>query len=845
MQADKAQVHLVSLKEKLQQVPNSAHSLIQRPSPEQASQGLSRALRARASVTSVLLWATKESELLNAVCQGLVETGGYRFCWTEFSELKRMKSSIPIAWAGHEDWQQVTQTFRCNETGDTPAGVSIRTGRVCVVRDVPQPRPISLLTEESGNQSSGVVIALPLRADGTVLGALGIYALEPDALDHAETALLIELAEDLTRGIMALRNQDGYSNYERTLHLTQFAVDHAADACFWMGSDGQFFFVNETASRYLGYSRAELLSMSVNDIDTQLGRGAWLKAWAELKDKRVLHLESLFRRKDGKVFPVGITAHYLEFDGKQHNCIFVRDLTERKDAESRLRDREAQHRRLIDNIPEVAWRADEQGNALLISKKVTALFGYTPEEVLREGSKLWFGSMDPEHRESVRTAYSKLFGEKQPFDVEYRIRHRDGHWMWWHDRAILVEEKDGKCFADGLLSDITERKRLEEQFRQMQKMEAIGRLAGGIAHDFNNVLSVIMGYGELLRVGLSDEDPRARQVDEIKKAADRAASLTRQLLAFSRQQVLQLQFLHLNSIISELNKMLRRLIGDDIEMKLSLSSDLGTVKADVGQIEQVIMNLVINARDAMPGGGRLVIETANSEVDESVARQHPPMPAGSYVMLAVSDTGCGMAPHVLSHIFEPFFTTKEPGKGTGLGLSTVYGIVKQSEGFIWAYSEPGQGSVFRIYFPLVHRDAVQITPPETPVILAGGTETILVAEDEDALRSLAREMLEGAGYKILEAPDGHVALRIAKSHPGRIDLLLTDVVMEGMNGRELVEHMMVLRPQLRVLYMSGYTDELIAQRGVLETGITLLQKPFTKTSLLTRVRELLLRKIDA
>jgi len=379
----------------------------------------------------------------------------------------------------------------------------------------------------------------------------------------------------------------------------------------------------------------------------------------------------------------------------------------------------------------------------------------------------------------------------------------------------------------------------EEQLRQSQKMEAIGRLAGGISHDFNNLLTAIIGYSEFLLFRLDQEDPLRKYAEEIKKAGERASSLTRQLLAFSRKQVLQPEVLDLNIIVADLDNMLRRLIGEDIELVTLLEPDLGAVKVDPGQMEQVIMNLAVNARDAMPYGGKLIIETANVDLDELYARQHSPIRPGHYVMLAVSDNGCGMDKETLSHIFEPFFTTKEQGKGTGLGLSTVYGIVKQSEGFIWVYSEPGTGTTFKIYLPQVQ--GAERWPKTSPLTtrMQRGSETILLVEDEEVVRELVGKLLPVNGFTVLAARNGSEALAICQQHKGPIHLLLTDVVMPQMSGRQLAAHLSKLHPEMKVLYMSGYTDDAIIRHGVLEPGLAFIQKPFTIDTMIQKVREVL------
>jgi nitrogen-specific signal transduction histidine kinase/ActR/RegA family two-component response regulator len=387
--------------------------------------------------------------------------------------------------------------------------------------------------------------------------------------------------------------------------------------------------------------------------------------------------------------------------------------------------------------------------------------------------------------------------------------------------------------------DITERKQLEEQFMQAQKMEAFGRLAGGVAHDFNNLLTVILGYCELGLQSLEPQEPLREHIEEIHKAGERAAGLTRRLLAFSRQQALAPQVLDLNTLVANLDKLLRRLIGEDIELVTIQSPGLGTVKADPGQLEQVIMNLVVNARDAMPQGGKLIIETANADLDEAYAGRHVTVKPGPYVTLAVSDTGTGMDAGVLAHIFEPFFTTKERGKGTGLGLATVYGMVKQSGGNVWAYSEPGRGTTFKIYLPRLKEIALEPSPLITCIPLAQGSETILVVEDEEEVRALVRGILQGRGYSVLEASRPSEALATCQHHKGPIHLLLTDVVMPEMSGPELAQRFKGFHSDARVLYMSGYTGDAIVHFGILDSANPFVQKPFTTDAFAQKVREVL------
>jgi signal transduction histidine kinase/CheY-like chemotaxis protein len=421
-------------------------------------------------------------------------------------------------------------------------------------------------------------------------------------------------------------------------------------------------------------------------------------------------------------------------------------------------------------------------------------------------------------------------------DLEITFRTKFNELRTALDSADVIDVNGQKCVI-AILKDITERKALEKQLRQLQKMEAVGQLSGGIAHDFNNLLGVILGYSELLEEGLGRNTKLRKTAQEIKKAGQRAASLTRQLLAFSRQQMLEPKVLNLNSVVTDTEKMLRRLIGEHIDITSRLAPDLWQVKADQGQIEQVIMNLAVNARDAMPDGGKLTIETRNIVLDEEYALHHQPTVPGKYVEMVITDTGTGMDAQTQSHIFEPFFTTKELGKGTGLGLATVYGVVKQSGGYIWVYSEPGLGSTFRVYLPRVEEGVLQSGPGDSSNAPARGSETILLVEDEESLRTLTRTILEQNGYTVLEASGGEEALEIVRRHTRPIDLLLTDMVMPGMNGYAVARSLALVRPGLKIVYMSGYSG--FGYGGLPESEDVPLSKPFTRDVLLRKLHEVL------
>src|ERR1700733_1719192 len=506
-------------------------------------------------------------------------------------------------------------------------------------------------------------------------------------------------------------------------------------------------------------------------------------------------------------------------------------------AQEGLRRSEINFRSLVTNAPYGICRCNAAGQLLDVNPALLAILGYSSAQELlgRHLGELyadthhWFELADHLHSAAPFNGLIAEWKRKDGINTALRVSGR------------AVCDGDKKTAFELFIEDVTERRALEQQLRQSQKMEAVGRLAGGIAHDFNNLLMVISGYSEFLLDRLGPDPTLRGPAQEIAGASQRASSLTRQLLAFSRKQMLAPKILDLNGVVTENLKMLTRVIGEDIDLVMVPASLLGAVRADAGQIDQVIMNLAVNARDAMPAGGKLTIETSNVSLDEEYARFHAPLRPGDYVMLAISDTGFGMDSETQSHIFEPFFTTKGP-KGTGLGLFTVYGIVKQSGGYIWVYSEPGKGSTFKIYLPRVAETVespAQIVVPADSVAAEPGTETILLVEDEANLRYLARQYLEKQGYRVIEAADGAVAMQIAVAHEGMIHLLLTDVIMPGMNGRELAQRISEIRPNTKVLYMSGYTENVIGRNGTLDAGIRLLQKPFTLRDLNSRVREVL------
>jgi len=508
---------------------------------------------------------------------------------------------------------------------------------------------------------------------------------------------------------------------------------------------------------------------------------------------------------------------------------------ERRRAEEALRKSESIFRLLFAHNPLPTWVLDDESLRFLqVNDAAVRQYGYSIDEF----EQMTAHDIRPSEEQS---ASDDQIGDESGlvrFQGVAKHRKKDGKII---EAEIIAHQLDyaGRRVRLVVAQDITERHLLEEQLRQAQKMEAVGRLAGGVAHDFNNLLMVIKGHTELLLSSLPPSGPVAHKIEQIDRSADRATALTRQLLAFSRLQVLQPRVMNLNGVIEDMGKLLPRLIGEDIDLAIRPGSDIGMIRADASQLEQIIMNLVVNARDAMPGGGRLLIETANAELDFNYSSSHPMVRPGRYVLLAVSDNGTGMDAETQAHIFEPFFTTKEQGKGTGLGLSTVYGVVKQSGGFVWVYSEVGKGTCFKIYLPRVDQPAEIPGAPQAFAEAPRGTETVLLAEDEQDVREVAREFLESGGYTVLEAPDGASAFQLAAAHAGEISLLITDMVMPGITGQELAARLQKQRADIRVLYMSGYSERAAAEAAQIDASVRLLTKPFSRGAILRTIREIL------
>ena len=648
-------------------------------------------------------------------------------------------------------------------------------------------------------------------------------------LVEERTAALREEISERTRSEELLRaSEERYRLLFERSPLPMWVVDVETLA---------FLAVNPAAVEQYGWSEAEFLSMTVKDIRPPEDVPALVAGFSERDLPEFRWSRWRHRKKDGALADVEIAAHTLHFQGRLAQMVVVNDVTDRNRAEAAVRESTERFQQVADTIREAFFLIDvEQQRTVYVSPTWAEIWG-RPVEAAYARPGAWIEAVHPEDQPRMLAGQQALARGEPTVDT-FRVVRPDGSVRWVRGRAFPIRNEAGQVYRyAGVAEDITQLKQTEQLLLQAQKMEAVGRLAGGVAHDFNNLLTVILGECDMLLEDVTAGHPSRQPLTEIRKAGERAAGLTRQLLAFSRRQLVEPTVFNPNTLVADVEKMLRRLIGEDIELTTRMAADLGSLRADRGQIEQVLVNLVVNGRDAMPQGGKLLIETANVTLGEDYAENHADVVPGEFVVLSVSDTGSGMTEEVQQHLFEPFFTTKEHGKGTGLGLATSYGIAKQFGGHIAAYSELGVGSTMKVYLPRVQGEPTQAASgTEAPT---RGEETILLVEDEPAVRSMAARMLRAKGYNVIEAVDGDDALRVLAQHAGVVQLLLTDVVLPKMGGRDLAEHVRAARPGIRVLFASGYTDDMILQHRLLEHGARLIQKPYTADLLARKVREAL------
>jgi PAS domain S-box-containing protein len=626
--------------------------------------------------------------------------------------------------------------------------------------------------------------------------------------------------------------------HEELLRL-RLAVEASGEVIFMTDASGLITYVNPEFVRLYGYGPSEVIGRSTPRL---LKSGSttdeqYEAFWRELRQHRVVRREFVNRTKDGRLVQIESSANPIFIGDELVGFLAVqRDITARKATEVALRESEARYRTLAEAAHDSIFIVDREGRIEYANSASRERFGLSADE--QTGRRL-HDVFPPATADEMWRDLSTVFSTGAQQYRESKFHTTDGE-LWLETWLAPIPDRTGDVVSVmGIAREISERKRLERQLMQAQKMEAIGRLAGGIAHDFNNLLTAILGYSDLLIERASGDETLRADLEQIRKAGERAGRLTRQLLAFSRKQPIAARVLDLNDLISDLERMLVRVIGEDIDFEFLQGEKLGSVKADPGHIEQLLMNLVVNARDAMPKGGRIRIATRNVEFDASFVRQHEGAVAGKYVRIDVQDTGCGMTPEVLAHVFEPFFTTKPSGKGTGLGLATVYGIVKQSGGYITIDSAPGAGTTVTTYFPRVNALASVSAANVSSAALAKGSETILVAEDQPGVRTLIRRILQPQGYTVLMGDTAADVLAIAERHEGKIDLLVSDVIMPGMSGPDLTQRILRHRPEIKVLYISGFTTHPAISAGALGSRAAFLMKPFSPKVLARKVRECL------
>ena len=619
-------------------------------------------------------------------------------------------------------------------------------------------------------------------------------------------------------------------------------VQNSSDLVTIVAPDGAILYASDSAERIVGYSPAELVGTSLLEYLSQddVGPVRSLLQNANGKPTSAGPLEFCLRRNDGTPVWLEAVGTNLLTDATIRGIVLnTRDVSERKRADHALRESEERYRDLFDNASDLVCMAAPDGALLYVNKAWQEGTGYGADQI---GHMQLLDIIHPDSHGYYGAVIERVLAGE-------RLNHVELVFVPKSSPPITVEGNLSCTFKDGqpsvvrgIYRDVTERKRVDEHLRRAERMQAAGKLAGGVAHEVNNMMTGVIGFSEFVLRTFDSDDPRRADVEEVIRAGTRAADVTRQLLAFTRQQFLQPQVIEINAVVSEMEKMLRRSLGEDKQLELRLSPQLGPIRADRGQLEQVLINLVLNARDAMTGHGLVTIETGASEWNSAYAERHGgvEIPLGRYVMLAVSDTGAGMDADLQARIFEPFFTTKPVGQGTGLGLSTVYGIIKQSEGFVWVYSEPGEGTVFKVYLPEARSiHPAESSPVPVPPLAERGSETILVIEDEDIVRTLAIRGLRDYGYRVVEATNGAEAFQYLKDHPDTVQLVISDVVMPEMGGRELGQHLALLDPDLPILYMSGYTGDDVVQRGLLDPGAPFQQKPFTPGTLASKVRTML------
>ncbi len=806
---------------------------------------LSRLYSALSQVNHAIVNSRDRDELFEGICRALVERGEFRMAWIGRIDAEARRVT-PVAQWGDATGYLERVIVRLDAAPETqgPTGKTVQEGKRYVCNDFARD-PRTLPWQEAAQRANYRASAtFPIREGGVICGALTVYSDEIGFFQDKEVALLEEAASDLSFALDNLAKDDARRRAEETVRYERDfsdAVLKGLPGIFYLYDENfKFLRWNKNFERVSGYSAAEMASMRPLDFFAGADKELIEVRIKEVFKKGASDAEAGFLSKDGRSTPYYFTGIKIQFDGQ--NCLLGVgiNITELKQAEAQLAESERKYRELVELANSIILRWDSEGKITFLNEFGQRFFGYTSEEIV---GRHVIGTIVPPTESSGRDL--QLLMEQicaDPAAFEYNINEnicRDGKRVSiaWTNR--IVSDAQGKVVE--ILSvgtDITERRKLEAQFRQAQKMEAIGQLASGVAHDFNNILAVIMMQAGLMTVEKGISDHTRNFAGEIEKAAQRASNLTRQLLLFSRQQTMQPNDFDLNEIVTNMAKMLQRVLGEDVQMQFKLSSVPLVVHADAGMIDQILLNLTVNARDAMPTGGKLLVETSTVEFDEVTAAQAAQARPGSFACLSVTDTGCGIPAEIFPRIFEPFFTTKDVGKGTGLGLATVFGIVQQHQGWINVYSEVDQGTTFRVYLPrLVSPSAGKALQPSSALV-RGGNETILLVEDDLFVRSSVQNALSSVGYRVLEAATGAEALGMWKQYGNEIHLLLTDLVLPGgITGKEIAERLLQQNPNLKVIYSSGYSAEIAGKHIPLEEGINFLAKPFEARKLAQTVRK--------
>jgi PAS domain S-box-containing protein len=808
---------------------------------EQRVLRLNRLYYVLSEINDAILRVRNPVQLYERVCRIAVQGGLLRMAWVGLVDAATQEVHPVAHWGVEEGYMQCLHITVADEPrGRGPVGTSIRERRHDICNNLEAEPRMEPWRAEALRRGYRSLAAFPLTFEGRVIGALTLYAGEVDFFKADEIHLMESLANNLAFAITTFEQEERQRRAEETQARLVAILEATTDFVGICDTETRIRFINRAGRKMLGIGENDpVTGMRVAEAHTAWSNAVILEDGLPTARRcGTWSGETALLTRDGRELPVSqvIIAHKEAAGAVAYYSTIIRDITERKRAEEE-RERLVS---LIDNSNDFIGLATLDHKLIFLNAAGRRLTGLRLDEDVRALSisdfateRIWA---------EVREPLERAFASTGHWEAESQLRNfQTGDLIAINMHTFVVHHPQSGaplCIA-AVARDIREQKRLEEQFRQSQKMEAVGRLAGGVAHDFNNLLTVITGYTELLLGEQTTKGPSRDLLEQIRKASERATRMTGQLLAFSRKQVLQPEVLDLNAVVNDVDRMLRRLIGEDINLLTILDPTLGQVRADRGQIEQSLINLVINARDAMPDGGDLTVETRNVVIDQSGIRLGSDLQPGAYVALSVKDTGSGMSRETLIHLFEPFFTTKEIGRGTGLGLATTYGIVKQSGGHIDVVSEPGLGSTFQIYLPRVQSSLLSGSSENPGEQARPGTETILLVEDESGVRNLAALVLRSNGYNVLEAADGAEALQIVEKHREAIDLLLTDVVMPGMSGRQLADKVKMLRPGMRVLFQSGYTDDAVVHHGVRRAESAFLQKPYTAAVLTHKVREVL------